>query len=64
MKRCPRCGSNDVHLDQTTLPTAGEGRPRVAFEYWCRQCKLNEETVSDAADFEVVSKRWALNGPH
>lgn len=57
-RRCPRCESTDVHVDQTTLATPGDKPARVVFEYWCRQCKLNEATVTDAVDFAAVMTRW------
>lgn len=64
MAHCPRCGSKDVMGEKITLPSeAGDDSRRVAYDFYCRNCKLAEGGVAGEPGFDEMYERWEGESP-
>ncbi|MBX7115494.1 MAG: hypothetical protein K1X64_14285 [Myxococcaceae bacterium] len=59
MTRCPKCGSEKVQIERTTLPDAKHpGESREGYDYRCLNCKAFESAAADEPGFQAFLKRW------
>ena len=62
MKKCPRCGNEDLSGGKETGPPDEHGVRRVVYEFYCGHCGLQESSDREDPGFGAFYRRWS--GPN